>query len=160
MFVDDAELKSDRVAEGDNIYFIGLLAQFYGTKRNTPVVRRGTLALMTDEDLQTETGPQKAFIAELQSWPGNSGSPVFLTLGGMRNGSMMLGEDFKFLGILLGDFMNKRLFDVAGQHAVINDASNIGISYVVPATKIKEILDSKEARSYRDAEIARLPKQP
>ncbi len=33
--------------------------------------------MMTDEEIDTLAGPQKLFIAELQSWPGNSGSPVF-----------------------------------------------------------------------------------
>ena len=51
MFLDEATLKSSDVEEGDSLYFIGLLAQFYGSKRNSPVVRRGTLAMVTDEDV-------------------------------------------------------------------------------------------------------------
>ena len=59
MFVTDAQLKSDAIAEGDNLYFIGLMTQYYGNKRNYPVVRRGTLALMTDEDVATPAGDKK-----------------------------------------------------------------------------------------------------
>jgi len=46
---------------------------------------------MTDEEIDTPTGRQHAFIAELTSWPGNSGSPVFLNIAGYRQGSVMLG---------------------------------------------------------------------
>jgi hypothetical protein len=65
------------------------MTQYYGESKNYPVVRRGSLALMTDEQIDTPTGKQKAFIAELASWPGNSGSPVFLSLTGLRG----KGED-------------------------------------------------------------------
>lgn len=105
MFVDETTLKTDAIEEDDNLYFIGLMAQYYGVKRNYPVVRRGTLALMTDEPINTPNGQQKAFIAELQSWPGNSGSPVFLNLGGLRGNSLMLGQRLRFLGILAGGFL-------------------------------------------------------
>ena len=162
MFVNDAMLKSDDIEEGDNLYFVGLLAQFYGTKRNYPVVRRGTLALMTDENIQTPSGPQRAFIAELQSWPGNSGSPVFLNLGGFRHGGMILGsENLRFLGIVLGDFINKIPASIVGGQTIFlgaDDASNVGISYIVPAMSLKSVLDSADAQKRRDGEIALLPK--
>lgn len=163
IFVDEATLESSDVEEGDTIYFIGLLAQFSGSKKNYPVVRRGTLAMMTDEDVPTPAGPQKVFIAELQSWPGNSGSPVFLSLGGLRHGGMMLGENFRFLGILLGDFVNKIQATIVGGPQITlggEDAANVGISLIVPATRLKEILDATESQNHRDAEIQKLPKGP
>jgi hypothetical protein len=156
MFADDAILKSSDVEEGDSLYFIGLFAQFYGTLKNYPVVRRGALAMMTDEDVTTETGPQRLFIAELQSWPGNSGSPVFLSLGGLRRGGLMLGENLRFLGILLGDFKNVIPATIVGGPSLIlgsPDAANVGVTLIVPATSLKAVLDSKDAQSYRDKEI-------
>jgi hypothetical protein len=107
MFADDAKLRSRQVAEGDSLYFIGLMTQYYGETKNYPVVRRGTLAIMTDEKIDTPTGRQNAFIAELQSWPGNSGSPVLLNLGGLRGSTLMAGSDLSFLGILSGSFVNR-----------------------------------------------------
>lgn len=155
MFVDDSELKSDNVAEGDNIYFIGLLAQFAGTNHNYPVVRRGTIAMLADEPITTGTGPQKVFVAEIQSWPGNSGSPVFLNLAGLRNGGLGLGQNLKFFGILLGDFVNKIPAVVNGQQMAFGDANaaNVGISLVVPAMALRAILESPTAIALRDAEI-------
>jgi hypothetical protein len=76
---------------------------------------------------------------------------------------MMLSENFRFLGILLGDFVNKIPANIVGgpQIAIGNeDAADVGISLIVPATRLKEILDSTEAQSHRDAEIQKLPKAP
>jgi hypothetical protein len=159
MFVDEAMLKSSDVEEGDTIYFIGLMAQFYGSKKNFPVVRRGTLAMMTDEDVPSPTGPRRVFVAELQSWPGNSGSPVFLSLGGLRHGGIMTGENLRFLGILLGNFVNRiPATVVVGQQS--DEPANVGVSLIIPAMQLTDILDSAEAQSYRDAEIKRFLKAP
>ena len=137
MFVDDASLKSDAVEEGDNLYFIGLMAQYYGSTRNYPVIRRGTLGLMTDEKISTPTGMQKVFIAQLESWPGNSGSPVLLNLGGLRSNSIYAGSKLRLLGILEGNFLNKIAGSVVGNPGVTmtngNDF-NTGISFIVPAS--------------------------
>jgi hypothetical protein len=160
MFVSDSELKSDAVQEGDNLYFIGLMAQFYGTKRNSPVVRRGTLAMMTDEKVATLTGPQKVFIAELQSWPGNSGSPVFLNLNGFRGSTISVGGGLKFLGILLGSFLNKVSGTVGNLQFIGGDGANTGISLIVPAASLKAILDSDSAQKSRDQAISAIPKKP
>jgi hypothetical protein len=155
MFADEATLKDEKVAEGDALFFIGLMTQYYGDKKNYPVVRRGTLALMTDEQIDTPTGRQNAFIAELASWPGNSGSPVFLSLGGMRQGSLQLGTNLKFLGILSGSFLNKVKGTVLEATVVGGNESNTGISFVVPAARVKAILDAAPAQTHRDAEIKR-----
>ncbi len=158
MFVTDAQLKSDAVAEGDNLYFIGLMAQYYGSKHNYPVVRRGTLALMTDEDIATPTGVQKAFLAELQSWPGNSGSPVFLSLGGLW-GNTFRSESFSLLGLVLGVYRNEITAPVVGEDKEIFKAGDelpTGVSFVVPASRIHEVLDSPAAQNRRDAGIKAL----
>jgi hypothetical protein len=161
MFVNDAQLKSDAIVEGDNLYFIGLMAQFYGSAHNFPVVRRGTLAMMSDEKIDTLTGPQKVFIAELQSWPGNSGSPVFLSLGGLRGSGLFVGQRFSFLGILLGGFQNKLIAPVVGKKELKFISGNelpTEVSFIVPATRVRELLDSKEAQKMRDVEVPRILK--
>jgi hypothetical protein len=159
MFVDDAKLRSRQVAEGDALYFIGLMTQYYGESKNYPVVRRGTLALMTDEKIDTPTGRQRAFIAELPSWPGNSGSPVLLNLGGMRGSTIVAGSDLSFLGILSGSFLNRFKATMLDAQTVVggNDL-NTGISFIVPAERVKAVLDSPKAQAIRDAEIQRLQK--
>lgn len=61
MFVDDRTLNSNQVTEGDDVYFIGLMEQYYGARRNYPLVRRGTLALLTDEDIETPTAAESLY---------------------------------------------------------------------------------------------------
>jgi hypothetical protein len=124
------------------------MAQYFGAKKNYPVVRSGTLALMTDEKIDTPTGPQNVFIAQLESWPGNSGSPVFLNLGGLRGNALNVYQKISFLGILVGGIMNKASGSVVGQQqsttVTMGNDFNTGVSFIVPAPGIREILDSPE----------------
>jgi hypothetical protein len=157
MFSNEASLKADNVQEGDSLYFIGLMGAYYGYNRNYPVIRRGTLAMMTPEKIQTSTGPQKVFIAELSSWPGNSGSPVFLSIGGVRGSTLMLGQKLGLLGILLGGFVNGTPMTVVGQpntRLFVGDNSEIGVSYVLPADSILQILNGPDAQANRDWQVA------
>lgn len=162
MFTDSDFLKKRNVEEGDAVYLLGLMPQYYGEKRNYPVVRRGTLALLTDEAIQT--GPdtrQHAYLAELASWPGNSGAPVFLNLAGFRNGSIIGGTDFHLLGLMLGYFSNVVRADIVDTRSVVGgDPSNIGISFILPASTIRKVLDSAPLRQLRDQAIKAVPPAP
>jgi hypothetical protein len=75
MFVDETTLKTNAIEEGDNLYFIGLMAQYYGVKRNYPVVRRGTLALMTDEPINTPMGNRKHLSRNFKVGPATAVRP-------------------------------------------------------------------------------------
>jgi hypothetical protein len=157
MFADESIIREFKVSEGDSVYFIGLMAQYYGEKKNYPVVRRGTLALTSEEKIDTPTGRQRAYIAELVSWPGNSGSPVFINLSGIRDGSLALGSNFRLLGLLSGGFHNRVPGTVLeATQVVLGDGANIGVSFIVPAEKLKAILESASARAHRDAAVQRL----
>lgn len=159
MFADTALLRGRSVTEGDSVYLFGLMPQYYGEKKNYPVVRRGSLALLTDEAIQT--GPdtrQHVYLAELASWPGNSGAPVFLNLSGLRNGAIIGGSDFHLLGLMLGYFSNMRQADIVETRSVVGgDPSNIGISYILPAAAIRKVLDSAPLQQLRDQTIKALP---
>jgi|GEM_PF-6332439 hypothetical protein len=111
--------------------------------------------MMTDEEIDTLAGPQKLFIAELQSWPGNSGSPVFLSLGGVRGSVIIAGENFRFLGLVLGGYKNEFGASVVGEPGKMLEFGNelpIGVSFIVPASRLREVLDSPAAQSRRGAE--------
>jgi len=154
MFADGNTIKTERVAEGDLLYFIGLMAQYYGDLKNYPVVRRGALGILTDEKIETPTGRQHAFIAELTSWPGNSGSPVFLNLAGLRGGNLTVGTNLKFLGILSGSFLNRSRGTVLNSDTFISGNDfNTGVSFIIPAERVKAVLDSPAAQANRDAVV-------
>ncbi len=157
-FLKDRALNSGGLAEGDELYFIGLMEQYYGIKRNYPVVRRGTLALITDEYIETPSGQQKVFIAELESWPGNSGSPVFLRRGD-RAGSSMNQNSSRFLGMIIASFVNKFSASLSAEQPTQKleggDKANIGMSCIVPAAIIEKVLNSAPAQQDRDERMQR-----
>lgn len=157
LFADDAFMAREKISEGDSLYFIGLMSQYYGDNQNLPLVRRGTLALMTNEKIETPTGRQSAYIAELSSWPGNSGSPVFLNLSGFRpNGVIVGGGGIKFLGVLVGSFLNRvRATTVDTATVVGGNEFNTGISFIVPAAQLANILESPAAKRQREEELRR-----
>jgi len=159
-FVNEQELTSGAVAEGDDVYFIGLMEQYYGIKRNYPLIRRGSLALLTGEYIETPSGRQQVFIAELQSWPGNSGSPVFLQRGGQTRLAPRRNHS-KFLGMIVASFVNRFSLPLnAGQTAGKlegGDQANTGMTCIVPATTIERVLDSEPAQRERDEHMRRLP---
>ncbi|MBI4344467.1 MAG: trypsin-like peptidase domain-containing protein [Euryarchaeota archaeon] len=140
MFVNKEFIDQERVTEGDEVFFVGLLPQYYGTKRNHPVVRYGRLALVTDEKIYSPDGPVELFFAECQSFPGNSGSPVFLQLGPTRQpGTITLApERLMLLGVMLG-FVSQQV-DIS-QGASFQE--NVGIAAIAPIERLKEILLSK-----------------
>jgi hypothetical protein len=155
-FLNDRALNSGVVAEGDDLYFIGLMEQYYGTKRNYPLLRRGTLALLTDESIETPSGRQTFFLAELESWPGNSGSPVFLPAG-RRDRSPAAGSPLSFLGMIVGSFLNRYAVPLNGvpsaRQLQAGDKANIGVTCIVPAPLIEKVLASPPAQRDRDARM-------
>ena len=66
---------------GHEIYVPGLFTQHYGKTSNLPVARFGHIARMPNQiDVQNPDGSVSsvvAYLAEVQSWGGQSGSPVF-----------------------------------------------------------------------------------
>ena len=151
-FTSENSLKQSNVVEGDAVYLIGLMPQFTGENRNYPLVRHGYIALLSDEPIPLGTNiKEKVYALELGSWPGQSGSPVFLSLGGYRNGGMVLQESYPLLGVMLGYVKNAIPFEVTPADSVlIGDTSNVGVSFVLPASEILKVLNSKEAQKQRD----------
>jgi hypothetical protein len=155
LFSSPESLKKSNVIEGDPVYLIGLMPQFTGVKRNYPVVRHGYISLLSDEPISmNDDVKEKVYALELGAWPGQSRSPVFLSLGGYRNGSMSLTESYSLLGIMLGYFQNKIPIEVNPTNTMrVGDDSNIGISFVLPAYEIMKVLNSKAVQEQRDANL-------
>jgi hypothetical protein len=86
---------------------------------------------------------------------GNSGSPLFVNLGGLRNNTFTSSYDYKLLGVVSGYYTedsNLTLSIATTYHGTVRQ--NSGIAIVVPADKLKELLDSAPLQALRDAEIA------
>ena len=160
IFANKETFKIQRINENDDVFFTGLYAGYPGNKRNFPIVRHGKLALVTDEripiDPHNPSTAEELFLAEVASFGGNSGSPVFVRLGGIREvGPPVMGYSYYLLGVMQGFFSEGEdiLFDItASLHGTASQ--NSGIAAVIPAEKISEILATPKAKALTDAIIA------
>ena len=65
---------------GDEVATVGLYSTHYGEEKNVPVVRVGNISLMPGEKVLSHRGYVKAYLIEIKSIAGLSGSPVYITL--------------------------------------------------------------------------------
>jgi hypothetical protein len=150
-------VQAQGIAEGDSILFTGYFYQFPGQKKFQPIVREGVLAMMPDEPLDTTL--KKAghlYLGDLHVFGGNSGSPLFVNLGGIRHGELRFGGEYRLLGIVSGFYhedSNLNLTIATTLSAKLEQ--NSGIAMVVPVDELKLLLDSAQVQAARDQEVAR-----
>lgn len=76
-------VRREKTGIGDEIFFVGLFSEHYGQEHNLPVVRFGHISLMPSEKLYVRVAEDltirvNGYLVEAMSWPGHSGSPVFI----------------------------------------------------------------------------------
>jgi hypothetical protein len=69
---------SEEVGVGDEVFIIGLFTAVPGISRVMPIVRHGNVAMIPQEQIQTEMGYADVYLVEARSIGGLSGSPVFV----------------------------------------------------------------------------------
>jgi len=78
-FVTDANIQSDGIGAGDDVFITGLFAHFSGNEKNFPIVRMGNIAMIPSEPVPTSSfGNMEIYLIESHSIGGLSGSPVFV----------------------------------------------------------------------------------
>ena len=91
---------------GDEVATIGLYTSHYGRIKNIPIVRVGHIAMMPDEPVMSTRGYVQAYLIEVRSILGLSGSPVCITVPPMRvkDGGIQLldGLGAICIGMMLG----------------------------------------------------------
>ncbi len=165
------------IGPGDDVFMVGRFVNHEGTQRNTPSLRFGNIAQMPFEPITADgLPPQESFLVEAKSLPGYSGSPVFVYLPPQPDLSQypMLQEavakgDAQFSGInpkrvainlragpwLLGvDWCHLRTLEKVWSRQTGKPVSpewyvksNTGMSGVVPAWKILDILEGDEMKA-------------
>jgi hypothetical protein len=159
LFVTPERLLKYGIGIGDETINVGMFKPFLGGTRFTPMVRTGTLAMIPDGRLPHPAfGSIEAYLVEGRSVGGQSGSPVFVrdtvhmpvkTQDGEPAQISTLGG-FHLLGLMHGHWKTSS----DGTEAAGND-SNMGISLVVPAHKILEVLFSPELTAQREEAFKR-----
>jgi hypothetical protein len=149
-------IKKEHLNEMDELLFAGLFARNPGAKKNYPIVRHGKLARLSAEPIPVDPlHPGKSVevhLADVMSFGGNSGSPVFIRASGIREGSTIATTGFRYylIGVMQGYFPES--MDVAVNVALAKGvaAENSGIAAVIPADKIVSILNTSRAEAYRE----------
>lgn len=158
-FLSQEHITRSNIGPGDDVFLSGLFTEVTETAANIPIVRLGNLAMMPGERIPWKDGRMiEAYLVESRSIGGLSGSPVFIRetitfdagsrfsprlvkTGQSTSGSLNvtgLGR-FYFLGSMIGHWDAPTGFSLPE-----NEAVNMGISPVVPAHKIKEIITQPE----------------
>jgi hypothetical protein len=142
-----------KIREGSDVFFTGLFSPYPGAEKNHPIVRFGRVALVTDEKIEWDGQNMNLYLIEAGSYGGNSGSPVFFYLGSDREpGSLLVGSPIlKLAGVMQGTFLDAQEIRAVDTAKAPISLSNMGIAAVVPAFKLKELLDSdalKKARGF------------
>lgn len=159
------------IGVGDDVFMLGRFVGHSGRQQNQPLARFGNLAMMDSEKVKDGRGMSvDAYLAEMRSLPGFSGSPVFVwvppaTLRGARKMTSIYGGTTMLLGIDTGHKeMTHRVRDKATEkpsHSEQYVRQNSGVAIVAPYYKIQEVIEGdalmkkrKESNSDFDPEAA------
>lgn len=151
LFATSDVVERENIDAGDDVFVTGLFVNHVGQHRNLPLIRVGNIAAMPEEPVQTRIGPMDAYLIEVRSIGGLSGSPVFVYLsetrrvpvrGGAPNTATWRGEwALGLLGLIHGHWdLPSPTPDAVAQNSFQNERINMGVAIVVPASKIDETL--------------------
>ena len=132
---------------------VGRFIAHDGKEENQPLARFGNIAMMPRESvLDGREMLVEAYLVEIRSLPGFSGSPVILHVGPANcrgNGTMTRFYE-ESLGLLGIDTGHKMLTSEVRDKATRQKADvpwhvlqNTGVSIVAPASKIRDVLEDE-----------------
>lgn len=141
------------IGVGDEVFLPGLFVSHTGKTRNIPIIRVGNIAATPDEPVNTFIGSMPAYLVEARSIGGLSGAPVFVNVAGARNIGGVLafgaGPPIHLLGLMYGHYKvdTPELDSASGN--LHDEAINMGIAIVLPASRIFDIINSPELTEMR-----------
>lgn len=154
---------------GDDVFIMGLFVQRPGKERNLPIARFGAISRMPHEPIRMEREPgayfdAQAYLVEVKSWGGHSGSPVFWTIPISVTMQTPTGEFLHrqewargLLGLVSAHDDIRQKAERSGEfHNLAGDIitkANSGIAIVTPATAIKELIMREDV--VKDRELRR-----
>ena len=143
IFIEDNELTYHGIAPGNNIFMVGRFINLDGAQQNTPALRFGTIAIAPREPILNALGnPCPAYVVEMHSISGYSGSPVFVHILPFEGRPMFGSYGYKAAAF------GPKLLGIDSGH-VRGTVENSGMSAVVPVSALRELLhraDVTEAR--------------
>ena len=169
------------VGIGDDLFLVGRFIDREGVQCNQPTVRFGAIAQMPGDPIKTEVGNQDAYLAEIRSISGYSGSPVFALIPRHRDPTLSKKQREQLSALPTGIGGKERILLIGvdcGHMRFLEDESvyeardgeahpipnlwinvNSGMAIVTGAWKLHELLkDHPELNKMRDDEIRRRKK--
>jgi len=154
-------IEKDHIVPGDRVYTTGFFFAYAGLHEIQPIVREGVLAMLPDGPMTTTMCRSgSVYLADVHVTPGNSGSPIFIVPKlGLGVGISIGGEAnvFGLLGVVSGymqETSNLTLRASTTWNASVH--ANSGISVIVPAQQLKELLEAPELRTMREQLIEKM----
>lgn len=155
MAVTDEIIREEGIGVGDEVFLAGQFTRHRGRERNLPIIRIGHIAMMPEEPVLTKMGLMDAYLMEVRSIGGHSGSPVFIDVGGFRIGAkkaQFRRREFYWLGLVHGHWdLDVLGTDVLAEDVTTGESINMGIAVVVPVSRIMEVLNQKTLVEERKA---------
>jgi hypothetical protein len=154
IFATDQRIADFDIGLGDELIVIGLFSRFFGSTHVIPIVRTGNIAMMPRDKVPTDRyGDMEAYLAEGRSIGGLSGSPVFVRNTMNIPGVTPKGTPGHVSGLgslhLLGLMHGHWDLPVSFSKLEKAEAVNMGVSIVIPAKKILEVLHHPELVAMR-----------
>lgn len=145
------------VGVGDEVFMLGRFISQGGAQLQAPLARFGNVAMMPGPLVEDGRGLKvEAFLVEMRSLSGFSGSPVFIYIGAgtyRGNGTMMpfYSEMIGLIGIDTGHKTTvAKVYGGPDENKTeLKVRLNTGLAVVAPAWKIEELLFSEALRSQR-----------
>jgi hypothetical protein len=160
IFATSDVIKTNAIGEGDPVIFTGLFVQMPGLLRLEPIVRQGTIAMIPSEPIMTTLKkPGNLYLADVHVFGGNSGSPMFVNLGGVRNGGLLMGTNYRLLGVVSGYEFEDTNFNLQAATTYSGKlGANSGVTSVVPAEELHKLINTPSLQVMRDAVVAKTTK--
>jgi hypothetical protein len=152
-FLNEKQEIEREIGAGDVVYFPGLFVAQAGKERNHPIVREGIIAAMPQPISTIVDGEEtevEAYLVEVRSFGGLSGSPVVVTSTPFRRSQHPAPEEFAdgikvfqdaLIGLVHGHDFMEYIVPAQGMQRF-----NLGLCKVVPIRYVSEILNGDEMK--------------
>lgn len=152
------------VGLGDEVFVTGMFIPRIGETRNIPVIRMGTVSAMPDERLRTEYGDHEAYLVEVRSIDGLSGSPLFAPASHMLFTGKYFepNRDFRYylIGMILGhsevqnpagaiEIKQRKSKRPEGKQVRAYVGVNTGIAIALPISYVLEAIHQQKLKDER-----------
>jgi hypothetical protein len=138
-------MEAEQIGVGNEVAFAGLFVNHHGEKRNEPIVRFGNICGIPAEPVSTNVAEIEAYLVELRSVGGLSGSPVIVDVGphwivdNVRQPRQASGKVLYLLGVVNGHFevfVQTATVDVSPSDEHVNK----GVAVITPIDKVLNVI--------------------